>query len=322
MTEPDTIVLVTQSTRLEELQQRFNTRAQARFWIEHMGGDFGDYEREHDAYRRAVETVRRSVEGLVSKLQSVERSLVPSLLFPPAAVVLTVGRDGLVANTAKYTGERPIVAVNPDPDRWDGVLLPFSPQTAARGVAAVLDQETTVRRVTMAEARLNDGQRLLAFNDFLVGRKDHVSARYALSWRGASERQSSSGVLVSTGAGSSGWLSSAQNMAEALVRLLLPEQQPSLPRLGLGWDDRRLVFVVREPFRSRSSGVALTAGIVEPGEPLVLESLMPEGGALFSDGVAFDSLPFDSGCIATIGPAQQAAILVQDGVAGEQRRIA
>ena len=51
-------------------------------------------------------------------------------------------------------------------------------------------------------ARLNDGQRLLAFNDFLIGHRTHVSARYRLTWHGRTETQSSSGILVSTGAGS------------------------------------------------------------------------------------------------------------------------
>src|SRR5262249_55416727 len=146
-----------------------------------------------------------------------------------------------------------------------------------------------------------------------------VSARYAVSWRGRTERQSSSGILISTGAGSSGWLSSAQNMAQAVADLLLPKAPPRLPRLALGWEGRRLVFAGREPFRSRSTGVSLCAGILEPGEPLVLESLMPEGGALFSDGVAFDSLAFDSGCIATIGPAQQAAVLVRSRKRGVEQ---
>ena len=47
------LVIVTRRTRLEELIARFNTPGQARFYIEHSGGYFGDYEREHDAYRRS-----------------------------------------------------------------------------------------------------------------------------------------------------------------------------------------------------------------------------------------------------------------------------
>jgi hypothetical protein len=161
----------------------------------------------------------------------------------------------------------------------------------------------------MAEATLNDGQRLLAFNDFLVGQQTHVSARYSLTWRQRTERQSSSGVLVSTGAGSTGWLSSTQHMAAAVTRLRGGGGQEA-PELRLPWDDLRLVFVVREPFRSRVSGVDLTAGLIEADEELRLESHMPEGGVIFSDGVEADALAFNSGAVATIRTARQNTRLV------------
>lgn len=315
------VVLVTQKTRLQELQERFNTREQAKFWIEHMGLDFADYDREHSTYRRAVDGVLRSLEGLVPRLQALDRSFLPTFLITPKDLLVAVGRDGLVVNTAKYAGAQPIVAVNPDPARWDGVLLPFSPTTARGGVLAVLEERARLDRITMAEARLNDGQRLLAFNDFLIGRKDQASARYALGWQGRTERQSSSGILVSTGAGSTGWLSSTQNMAESVAHLLLPAA-PALPRLQLRWDDPRLVFVVREPFRSRSTGVSVAAGLIEPDTPLTVESLMPDGGAIFSDGVFADALGFDSGSVATIAASDRAALLVRDPLAGEARTAA
>jgi hypothetical protein len=141
----DKIVVVTQKTRLEGLLDRFNTRGQAKFWIEHMGTDFADYDREHDTYRRAVDAVCRLAESLERKVQRVERLFLPTLLFAPRDLVVTVGRDGLVVNAAKYVDARPIVAVNPDPARWDGVLLPFTPATARRGLVAALEEKALER---------------------------------------------------------------------------------------------------------------------------------------------------------------------------------
>ena len=306
----DKLVIVTRKTRLEELAERFNTREQAKFYLEHMGLSFADYDAEHETYAGVVRRLRRELEGLTPKIQFVERGFLPNFLFAPRDLVVTVGPDGLVVNAAKYLDGHPVVAVNPDPGRYDGILLPFRPETARRGVTGVLEGKTTFHLITMAEAALNDGQRLLAFNDFLVGQKTHVSARYSLSWRERTERQSSSGVLVSTGAGSTGWLSSAQHMAAAVSRLLLKGKAPKLPRLRLGWDDPRLAFVVREPFLSRTSDVTLTAGLLEPGEELVLESHMPEGGVIFSDGVEADAIAFNSGAVATVRAAARQTRLV------------
>jgi NAD kinase len=305
----DKIVIVTRKTRLEELVERFNTRKQAQFYIEHMGLDFSDYEQEHEAYAAAVRRLRHELEPFERKLQFIDWTFLPNFVFAQTDLVVTVGRDGLVVNTAKYLDGQPIVAVNPDPARNDGILLPFSPETAPGGVRRLLDNKASYHAITMAEVRLNDGQRLLAFNDFYLGQRTHVSARYSLTWRRQTERQSSSGVLVSTGAGSTGWLSSAQNMAAAVSGLLL-EHPVDLPRLRLGWDDPRLAFVVREPFRSKASEVRLTAGLLDPGEELRFESHMPDGGVIFSDGVEADALAFNAGAVAVVRAANRQTRLV------------
>jgi NAD kinase len=300
------IVLVTRKTRLVELVERFNTLAQAKFYIERSGGDFSEYEREDEVYRRAMETVRRSIEvGL--KVQSIDRGLVPTFTFLPEDLVVTLGQDGLVANTAKYVGHQPILAVNPDPERFDGILLPFLPNQVAHAIEQVIERRCRIRAVTLAEARLNDGQRLLAFNDLFLGAQTHVSARYRLRWNKREEPQSSSGVLVSTGAGSTGWISSVFNMASGVAALVGGREVKSM---RMDWEDRRLLFIVREPFVSLHSQASLIAGIVGPQQTLELESLMPSGGVIFSDGIEGDYLQFNSGAIVTVKAARETAQLV------------
>jgi NAD kinase len=303
------IVVVTRKTRLQELIERFNTREQAKFYIEHMGLDFADYDAEHAGYMAAVGRLYRELEGL-AKLQFIDRSFLPNFIFTEQDIVVTVGQDGLVVNTAKYLKGQPIVAVNPDPKRYDGILLPFQAHEARAGVLRIFEEKADYHHITMAQVRLNDGQSLAAFNDFLVGQRTHVSARYSLHWKGRSEEQSSSGVLVSTGAGSTGWLSSMQNMAWSVASLLNPGKRhgrllEEAAPLRLSWDDPRLVFVVREPFRTRITGITLTAGLLDPSEELRIESHMPEGGVIFSDGIESDCLAFNSGAVAVIRAADQ-----------------
>src|SRR5204863_6242910 len=92
----------------------------------HMGLSFAEYEREHDVYTTTVRRLRHQLGGLLPKMQMIERGFLPNFLFTPHDLVVTVGRDGLVVNTAKYLDGQPIVAVNPDPGRIDGILLPFA----------------------------------------------------------------------------------------------------------------------------------------------------------------------------------------------------
>jgi hypothetical protein len=49
---------------------------------------------------------------------------------------------------------------------------------------------------------------------------------------------------------------------------------------------------------------------VDPQDKLVLESLMPSGGVIFSDGVEADYLQFNSGATVTVGAAAETAQLV------------
>ncbi len=301
------LVVVTRRTRLAELIDRFNTREQARFYVEHAGGDFTEYVREDDAYRHALERIRRDLERVKLKVQLVDRALVPTFLFSAQDLVITVGQDGLVANTARYVGAQPIVAINPDPAQFDGVLLPFAVDQALPAVARTLEAKARVREVTLAEATLADGQRLLAFNDLFIGARTHVSARYRLQVGEKKEEQSSSGLLVATGAGSTGWMSSVFNMAFGVAACF--GGRPGRPT-RLEWEDGRLVYVVREPFVSRHSGASLISGLLDAGGELLLESRMPSGGVIFGDGVEADFLDFNSGALAHVRAAPQRAHLV------------
>jgi NAD kinase len=303
------LVLVTRRTRLEELIDRFNTRGQAKFYIEHAGGDFSEYEREHDAYQRALERLRRDLDFGMPR-QMMDRSLVPTYTFGEHDLVVTLGQDGLVANVAKYALAQPIIGINPDPERFDGVLLPFRPEDAKSTVAGVFEGKAVTRAITLAAMQLDDGQRLLAFNDLFVGTKTHTSARYRIAARGLTEAQSSSGVLISTGVGSTGWMSSVFNMAAGVTTFA--GGQSARP-MQLTWEDPRLIFAVREPFISRHSAASIVAGVIEKDQEVVLESLMPSGGVIFSDGIEADYLEFNAGAIGHVTTAPQRALLVVAG---------
>lgn len=296
------IVLVTRKTRLEGLIERFNTRSQAKFYIEHSGGDFDEFQAEHDRYYKALARLQKGLKAL-ARVHVVERQFLPNFIFAETDLVVTIGIDGLVVNTAKYLSGQPIIAVNPDPERIDGILLPFTVEEGIAAARRALGGNLRTRTVSLAEARLNDGQRLFAFNDIFIGRSDHRSARYRIKFGGQVESQSSSGVIVSTGVGATGWLSSLFNMANGMnqyfgegCRLTPPALQPA---------DNTLVFVVREPFVSKTSAATIVCGEVTPSHPLVLESTMPDGGVIFSDGVLEDCLDFNAGRIAEIGLSSQ-----------------
>lgn len=305
------IVLVTKRTALEELTERFVTEAQARFYVEHMGLSFEEYRAAHDIYRAALEALRASLPPSPRHI-AIERSFLPTFTFDERDLVITLGGNGLVVNTAKYLNGQPILGVSPDRLREDAVLVPFVVADVHSILTAVLRGEFRVRPITMAEARLNDGQCMLAFNDLFIGRRDHASARYRVEHDGRAEDQSSSGIIVSTGAGSTGWMRSVVVGALGIVRALWPSGKELPERVDprFDWSADHLLFAVREPFPTRRTQAGIVFGLVGQGRPLRVVSRMPEGGVIFSDGVDQDAISFNFGAIATIEVAGRKANLI------------
>jgi len=302
------IILITRSTRLEELVARFNTLGQAKFYVEHLGADFIDYEIEHGNYKNALQATETRLRAL-GRVQVLDRAFLTNFVFGEQDAVVVLGQDGLVANTLKYLGGQPVVAVNPDPARYDGVLLPFGVNDVARIVIDVFAQKRQIREITMAKAELNNGQKLYAVNDLFIGPRSHISARYQLSIGSRNEPQSSSGIIVSTGLGSTGWfksiLAGVRGIGSALGKPIATDILANFK-----WESDYLYYTVREPFPSKASAATLVFGKVTPKEPMKLVSQMPEHGVIFSDGIEADYLEFNSGIQAVISVAEKKGHLV------------
>jgi NAD kinase len=291
-------ILVTRKTRLQELVERFNTWSQARFYLEHNQVDVQDYLDEHDLYQARLLEAEQTLRSR-GRFQLLERGLLPSYQFSASDIIIVIGQDGLVANTLKYLSGQPVIAINPDPSRWDGKLLPFKIDELDQILQCTEQGKASLEAITFAEARTNDGQRMLAINDLFIGPKSHTSARYSMSWAGKAEVQSSSGVIVSTGFGSTGWFQSILAGALGVTGNKSHDMQD-----GFAWSADSLQFAVREPFPSQATGSSLVFGRVTSSDPLVMESHMPENGVIFSDGIEDDYLVFNSGCVVSIGIAE------------------
>ncbi|ADK15488.1 MULTISPECIES: sugar kinase [Clostridium] len=303
------IVIIKRKTGLEELIARYNTIEQAKFYIEHLGSDFSDYVTEDKIYKQAVSKAQSQLEEL-GRTQIVDRDFVPNFIFGGNDLVVVIGQDGLVANTLKYLSNQLLIGVNPDPSRWDGVLLPFKVDDLKLVVKDVFNVKRQVKEVSMAKAALNDGQSIYAVNDLFIGQKSHVSARYSIKLGNDEEHQSSSGVIVSTGLGSTGWLKSILTGAANIINSTSNSDLKIKQKNNPAWDIDYLYFSVREPFPSRTTKADIVFGRIKKGSQLKISSQMPENGVIFSDGIESDYLKFNSGIEATITLAEKKGHLV------------
>lgn len=303
------IVLITRKTRLENLLVRYNTIPQAKFYIEHLGSDFSDYMNEDKQYKDVVAYMITSLET-IAHVQVVDREFLPNFLFGNEDIVVVVGQDGLVANTLKYLNAQPLIGVNPDSKRWDGVLLPFSPKDLHQIVMEVLSKKRNYKEITLAQVQLNDGQVLYAVNDLFIGQKTHVSARYTIQINGKKEQQSSSGIIISTGLGSTGWFKSILAGASGIASDCFQEPIDLKQSGSFKWDSQFLYYTVREPYPSKWTSARFVFGKIDQQNIFKILSQMPEDGVIFSDGVESDYLQFNSGMEATVGIADKKGLLV------------
>ncbi len=285
------VVVVHRRTELEELIARHGTRGQVAFFLSSRGRDLDELEERRRADEAAIETVTRAIPQDWRR-GSVERADLDRFLFAPDDLVVVVGQDGLVANAAKYLDGQTVIGINPEPDRNPGVLVASAPASTGD----LLRGKGTVEQRTMVEARTDDGQSLIALNEIFLGHPSHQTARYRLTAPGSgAERQASSGLIVATGTGATGWCRST--WLERQSPLVLPEPT-----------DRRLLWFVREAWPSPSTGVESTEGELV-GSDLAIE-VETDGLVAFGDGMESDRLTLTWGQTVRIGAAERRLTLL------------
>ena len=266
-------VLVRRRTELEELLDRHSTRGQAEFFLRSRGRSLDAVQRAHDCAHEALAAVAARLPEDWART-GVERRDLAAFLFAPEDVVIVVGPDGLVANVAKYLRGQVVIGIDPRPGAERGPLVPCDVGTGGELIDRIADGESpSVSRRTMVRARLDDGQEVTALNEVYLGHASHQSARYRLDWRGRREFQSSSGVIVSTGTGATGWSASLAHDRGG-------RELPAPAERGLAW-------FVREAWPSPATGVSMTEGRLGEDEELGLV-VSCERLVVFGDGIEDD----------------------------------
>ena len=290
------VVVVSRPTEYAALLARHGTREQARFFLESRGRAIDEVVARDEAQRAALATVAGGIPGDWRRAR-VDRADLDRFLFEPADIIVTIGSSGLVANVAKYLDGQAVIGVNPDPSVHAGIVASHPVGTAVTLIHAAAAGRVATEDRTMVEAVLDDGQRLLALNEVFLGHASHQTARYTLRCPAGVERQASSGIVVTTGTGATGWGRSIAR--ERHTDLILPA--PGEPRL---------VFFVREAWPSAAYAADVTEGILERDDELIVTSALDDGGVVFGDGIESDRLEFRWGVAARMRVAPERLRLV------------
>jgi hypothetical protein len=296
MTLPPRVILVHRRTELDDALARHGTHGQAAFFLSSRGRSIDALEARHTRTRSALAAVSAAIPPDWRRGR-VERADLSRFLFEPRDVVVVVGQDGLAANVAKYLDGQPVIGVNPEPDRNAGVLVSHTPDSAGTLIRTAAHSSAGIEQRTMVAAETDDGQRLLAVNEIFVGHTSHQTARYTLALPdGRAERQASSGVIVSTGTGATGWCRSVWQQRSS--KIVLP-----------GPTEPRLAWFVREAWPSPATGTSLVEGVV--GAATLTVDVESDRLVVFGDGIEGDALTLSWGQRLTLRLAEQQLRLVR-----------
>lgn len=252
-------------------------------------------EHDSDAYRSMLDSESRQREAsqrVVDALDTLGFTTVSlsrvdfRRVAEDVDLVVAVGGDGTVLDVSHKVGRQPLIGINSDPKRSVGYFCAGDATEAREAFRRFADG--VARRYTLHRLSLHvDGERYPypCMNDILVtNRNPAMMSRYVVTAGQRSEKHASSGMWISTPAGSTAGIRSAGGTVMPLEGALIQ-------------------YLVREPYTTGAARYPLLRGVRHLHEGLHLRSLM-EGGALYVDG-PYMEIPFPIGAELEIteGPA-------------------
>jgi NAD+ kinase len=223
----------------------------------------------HDEHHRTVEAVREALgERGIDFAETTPRLFSERVKRKIASSDLTVsvGGDGTALASSHYVREGLMIGVNSAPRDSVGHFCSTDRRGFTKTLDGILDASLKPLRLARLAVSLDDRPLPeLALNDVLIAHAlPAATTRYIIQIGGESEEHRSSGVWVSTAAGSTAGIRSAGGK-------VMP------PR------SRRFQYLVRELYRQAGKSYKLKRGILESGMRLIIASKMPEG-RLYLDG--------------------------------------
>lgn len=243
---------------------------------------YEDQERRDEAARQRYASILQTMEHsheenrqtLMTVCQVLDAANVPydciyrGALEPISGydVILSVGGDGTLLEVSRYAGDIPVLGVNSDPSRSTAFFCAADRTTIGQRLGDLLNDALALTPLTRLQLAINDQVLpFYALNDLLIAHLNPAAmAAYDLAIGGEYERQKSSGIWLSTAAGSTAGIRAAGGRVLPL-------------------HSRKRQYLVREPYAGNGQQYRLLQGTIPPDIPMEVTSRMRRG-RVFMDG--------------------------------------
>ena len=235
---------------------------------------------QNDVYDQVIRIINKPRSFSNQKITEIDGEKLSPEDIRGRDMIIAIGGDGTMLRTSSYIVNENLVAINADMKESEGALCNLNEKNI-EGLEQILRGEYSTLKRTRAVVHIN-GKRLreLALNEAYIGKMNEFdTAHYIINFEGISEEHRSSGGIVATGSGSSGWYHSAQGER-------------------FKHDAEELRFLVREPVKGRVFRPTILQGVIGKYEKISFISTRDYGGVIALDG--YKVYDFNNKDIATV----------------------
>ena len=220
--------------------------------------------------------------------------LTPEIVSQYKLVIALGGDDHLKMLSHWIDDDTPIVGVNSDPDSSEGHLMSFTASDLPHLLKRIEEGNYLLEPWTRLRVSVDGVDQGPALSEIVLAKQDfRLMSRHQLELKGEKVVQKSSGLIISTGAGSTGWFASAG-------LYLAPEGRPferTAPFARFELREPHIQFVEEEGHK-KAIFPPLVEGVLLPGETLTVTSLNNSQGIASRDSI--DTIGFDRGTVAQV----------------------
>ncbi len=168
-------------------------------------------------------------------------------------LVISIGGDGTALSAGHYIVHQKLLAVNANPKKSEGALTTLNIDELDKKLEQIISGNYKVEKLERIEVSINGKmQKPIALNEiFIANEKAYLVSKYILKIRKGNnlreEGHKSSGLIFSTGTGSTAWFKSAGG-------------KPFSPQA------KYVKMIVREPYLWRLSNFSITKEVVDEHE--------------------------------------------------------
>jgi len=154
--------------------------------------------------------------------------------------VISIGGDGTALSASHFLEEKPLLTVNLSPESSVGALTTLAVDNLAEKLAEIKSGKFKTEKLERIDVKINGkNAEHPALNDvFVASEKAYHISKYKIKFNGKEETQNSSGLIFSTGTGSTAWFKSAGGA-------------PFSPQA------RFIRMIVREPYKGKQNEFSL-----------------------------------------------------------------